>query len=75
MDEIQSFLNEDSVKGEIARELNGILSDYESGTLTLEEKNELVESVVQTFKNSNNASDEVTLRWVVLVANVASSLV
>lgn len=75
MDEIQSFLNDDSVKGEIARELNGILSDYESGTLTLEEKNELVESVVQTFKNSNNASDEVTLRWVVLVANVAGSIV
>lgn len=75
MDEIQSFLNDDSVKGEIARELNGILSDYESGTLTLEEKNELVESVVQTFKNSNNASDEVTLRWVVLVANVAGSII
>jgi hypothetical protein len=75
MNEIEKYLNEQSVKGDLAREFKGIIDDYNAGTLGLQDKNDLIEAVVQSFKNSDKASDEVTLRWVILVANVAGSIV
>lgn len=75
LDEITQYINEESVRGEIARELSGIISDYQAGTISLDEKNSLIEGVVEAFKVSENASDEVTVRWLVSIASVAVQFV
>lgn len=75
MNEIEKYINEQSVKGDLARELKGIIDEYNAGVLGLQDKNDLIEAVVESFKNSDKASDEVTLRWVILVTNVAGSIV
>lgn len=75
LDEITEYINEDSVRGELAREFSGIISDYQAGTISLEEKNQLIEGIVEAFKVSENASDEVTVRWLVSIASVAVQFV
>ena len=75
LDEITQYINEESVRGEIARELSGIISDYQAGTISLDDKNSLIEGVVEAFKVSENASDEVTVRWLVAIASVAVQFV
>jgi hypothetical protein len=75
LDEITQYINEESIRGEIARELSGIISDYQAGTISLDDKNSLIEGVVEAFKVSENASDEVTVRWLVAIASVAVQFV
>ena len=75
LDDIVKHINDDSAKGELAREFQGIISDYQAGTISAEEKNELVEAVVAGFKAAKASSDEETMRWVVNVATVVTSLV
>lgn len=75
LDEITQYINEESVRGEIARELSGIISDYQAGTISLDDKNSLIEGVVEAFKVSENAGDEVTVRWLVAIASVAVQFV
>lgn len=75
LEEITQYINEESVRGEIARELSGIISDYQAGTISLDDKNSLIEGVVEAFKVSENASDEVTVRWLVAIASVAVQFV
>ena len=75
LDDIVKHINDDSAKGELAREFQGIISDYQAGTISAEEKNELVEAVVSGFKAAKASSDEETMRWAVNVATVVTSLV
>lgn len=72
LDEIAQYVNEDSVKGELAREFVGIVSDYQAGTITLEEKNDLVNAVIAGFNAANISQDEDTARW---IANAGMLLV
>jgi len=75
LDEIVKYINDESAKGELAREFQGIISDYQAGTISVEEKNELVEAVVAGFKAAKASSDEETMRWAVQIAKVVTSLV
>jgi len=75
LDEIVKYINDDTARGELAREFQGIISDYQSGTITSEDKNDLVNAVVAGFKATDASSDEETMRWVVNVATVVTSLV
>jgi hypothetical protein len=38
MDDLVKYINEDSVRGELAREFSEIVSDYHNGKITIEEK-------------------------------------
>ena len=75
IDEIVKYLNEDTARGELAREFQGIISDYQAGTITAEEKAELVVAVVAGFEATDASSDEETMKWVATAASVVSSVV
>lgn len=75
MDDLVKYINEDSVRGELAREFSGIISDYNNGKITVEEKNDLVEAVVAGFKASQVTSDEEVMRWVANASRVVSAVV
>ena len=75
MDDLVKYINEDSVRGELAREFSGIVSDYNNGKITIEEKNDLIEAVVAGFKASKVTSDEEVMRWVANVSKVVSAVV
>ena len=59
----------------MAREFQGILSDYQNGKITAEEKAELVSGLVEGFKATYITADEGTMRWVVSIASVVSAFV
>jgi len=75
LDDIIQYINEDTVRGELAREFQGILSDYQNGKITVEEKAELVSGIVEGFKATYITADEGTMRWVVSIASVVSAFV
>ena len=75
MDDLVKYINEDSVRGELAREFNGIVSDYNNGKITAEEKNDLTDAVVAGFKASQVTSDEEVMRWVANVSRVVIAVV
>lgn len=75
IDEIVKYINEESPRGELAREFQGIISDFQAGTITLDEKNDLVVAVVAGFEAADVSRDEETMRWVVSAASVVSAIV
>ena len=75
IDEIVKYINEDTSRGELAREFQGIISDYQAGTISADEKNELVVSVVAGFEATDASSDEETIKWVATAASVVSAVV
>lgn len=75
IDEIVKYVNEESPRGELAREFQGIISDFQAGTITLDEKNDLVVAVVAGFEAADVSRDEETMRWVVSAASVVSAIV
>ena len=75
MDEIVQYVNEQSIRGELAREFAGIVSDYQAGTISKEDKDALAQEVLAAFHANGLAEDEVTLRWAVAAASVVGSLV
>ena len=75
MDEITQFINEDSVRGDIARELAGIISDYQAGTINSDDKEQLVNACIQTYEQNGVAENEVMWRWAISAATIAVSVV
>lgn len=75
LDEIVQYINEESVRGDLAREFQGIISDYQAGSITAEEKTELVNAVVEGFKAADTTGDEEVMRWVVNAANIVAAVV
>ena len=75
IDEIVKYINEDTSRGELAREFQGIISDYQAGTISADEKNELVVSVVAGFEATDASSDEETIKWVATAASVVLAVV
>ena len=75
MDDLVKYINEDSVRGELAREFSEIVSDYHNGKITIEEKNDLADAIVAGFKASQVTSDEEVMRWVANVSKVVSAVV
>lgn len=75
MDEIVQYVNEQSIRGDLARELLGIINDYQAGTITKEDKDALVNEILSAYHANGLAEDENTLRWAVQAASIVSSLV
>lgn len=75
MEEITQYINEESVRGDLARELAGIISDYQSGTISAEDKEQLVNGVLEAYQANGVAQDEVMWRWAINAATIALSVV
>ena len=63
IDDLNQFVNEESIRSDLARELLGVISDYQAGTISLDDKNQLVEQIGQAYQNSELANDEKNVRW------------
>lgn len=75
IDDLVQYANEDSIRGEYARELLGVISDYQNKKITVNEKNELIETIKTGMEASELASDEKNLRWAVAAAEMVVSLI
>ena len=75
LDEIVQYINEQSIRGDLAREFAGIISDYQAGSITVEDKEALVKEVLASFEAHGLAEDEVMWRWAVSAASIAVSVV
>lgn len=73
-DAIVRYVNEESIRGDLARELLGIISDYESGTISAEDKSELLHEVMASYQASDLARDEVMWRWAISAATLVASI-
>jgi hypothetical protein len=73
-DTIVQYVNEQSIRGDLARELSGIMSDYESGTISAEDKSELLHEIMASYQASELAKDEVMWRWAISAATVVASI-
>ena len=73
-DAIVQYVNEQSIRGDLARELMGIMSDYESGTISAEDKSELLHEIMASYQASELAKDEVMWRWAISAATVVASI-
>lgn len=75
IEEIAAYKDQPGVQGDLARELLSIINDYRAGALSLEEKQELVEDVVQIYAEAAHAESEVAVRWVAAAGSIAIGLV
>ena len=73
-DTIVQYVNEQSIRGDLARELLGIMSDYESGTISAEDKSELLHEVMASYQASELAKDEVMWRWAISAATIVANI-
>lgn len=75
LDDLNQYINEESVKGDLAREFIGVIADYQSGTITKEDKDQLVEQILQSFQNNRVVDDEENVRWIANAANFVIAIV
>ena len=75
MDELTQYVNEESVRGDLARELVGIIADYQAGTISAADKEQLVNGVLASYQAQGLAEDEVMWRWAINAATIAASVV
>jgi len=73
-DIIVQYVNEQSIRGDLARELMGIISDYEAGSISAEDKSELLHEVMASYQASELAKEEVMWRWAISAATLVASL-
>jgi hypothetical protein len=75
MDELLKHKDDAGVIGDLARELLVILQDYKLGTISLEEKNELIDEVIKIYAAHDSADKELVSRWAVKVTQQLLSIV
>lgn len=75
LDEIVQYMNEQSIRGDLAREFAGIISDYQAGSISASDKEALIKEVLASFEAHGLAEDEVMWRWAVSAATIAVSIV
>lgn len=73
-DTIVQYVNEQSIRGDLARELLGVMSDYESGSINAEDKSELLHEIMASYQASDLARDEVMWRWAIGAASIVASI-
>jgi len=71
---IIEYVEEKSIRGDLAREFHGIINDYNDGQISAEDKEALVEEILQAYQASELAKDEVMWRWAVNAATLVTSL-
>lgn len=75
LDEILQYMNEQSIRGDLAREFAGIISDYQAGSISASDKEALIKEVLASFEAHGLAEDEIMWRWAVSAASIAVSIV
>lgn len=75
LDEIVQYMGEQSIRGDLAREFAGIISDYQAGSISAADKEALIKEVLSSFEAHGLAEDEVMWRWAVSAATIAVSIV
>lgn len=75
LQDLQSAMQEDSIKGELAAQLHDITEQYNEGILTAEEYKELIQDIEAIHQANNLANDEETSRWLTETAKILVSLV
>ena len=63
VEDLNEYVNEESVRGELTREMLGILSDFENKKIDKETKDMLIRSVEQGFHAEDAHSDEQTSKF------------
>jgi len=58
LEELNQYINEDSVTGQLARELREIMADYQSGGLTAKDKDDLIKEIIDIRAANDLAGDE-----------------
>ena len=71
---LEEYVSEQSIRGDLARDLCGIVHDYEAGTISAEDKKLMIQEVMDSYCASELAKDEVMWRWAVQAATVAISI-
>lgn len=75
MEEITQYVNEESIRGDLARELVGVISDYQMGTINAQDKEQLVNAILASYQAQGLAEDEVMWRWAISAVTIAASVV
>ncbi len=75
LDDLNQYINEESVRGDLAREFLGVIADYQAGTISKEDKDQLVEQIGQAYSNSELANDEESVRWLAGAVNLVVAIV
>lgn len=73
-EEILSYVNEDSPKGKLSRVFETIITDFQAGNITAEERDDLVNAVVLGFLGTENSQNEELARWVESAVSVVKAL-
>tara|TARA_R100001591_G_scaffold107414_1_gene116336 strand:- start:136 stop:369 length:234 start_codon:yes stop_codon:yes gene_type:complete len=63
VEDLNKYVNEDSVRGELTRELLGVLSDYKNDKIDFKTKDDLVKSIHEGFRAEEDFKDEQTARY------------
>jgi len=75
IEDLNEFVNEQSTKGELTRELLGILSDYNNGKFDDKTKNELCKSVEAGFHAEDASADEQTSKFLRQAVEVVTAII
>lgn len=75
IDALYEYQNDLGPIGDLSRELIGIVKDYESGLITLEDKQELVREVLEIKAANSLANEEIALRWIYQAGTAVAALV
>jgi len=68
--DIMAHKNEENIKGELARELNGIFTDLAAGKVSQQDAKELLLGVQQTFEAKAATDSAIHQRWVANAINL-----
>ena len=63
VEDLNKYVNDDSVKGELTRELLGVLSDYKNDKINFKTKDDLVRSISEGFEAEKDLKDEETAKF------------
>lgn len=75
LEELTAYAEESSVRGDLAREFLGIMSDYQNGSITAEDKEMLLKEVLSGYEAQGLAENEVMMRWAYNVASTVARIV
>ena len=63
IEDLNEFVNEQSIKGKLTRELLGVLSDFQNGKIDASAKKDLCESIEAGFHAEDACVDEQTSKF------------
>lgn len=73
--ELYEYQNEVSALGDLSRELIGIENDFLAGSLSVEDKNELIKEVIEIKAANSLADQENALRMIYAAGSALAAVV